>query len=64
MNDGSPTQTVLESYDENVKRMRDAAAKYDTNGVSQKLQNDGVFLRNISSILHVSGRGGTPCILC
>lgn len=48
MNDGSPTQTVLDTYGaENVKKMRDAAAKYDTDGIFQKLQNDGVLLRKI-----------------
>ncbi|KAI1645247.1 uncharacterized protein F4817DRAFT_317959 [Daldinia loculata] len=48
MNDAGPTQTVLESYGtENLKKMRDVAAKYDPYGVFQELENDGVLLRNI-----------------
>ncbi|PWY74045.1 FAD-binding domain-containing protein [Aspergillus eucalypticola CBS 122712] len=40
-------QKVLGSYGaENIKRMHDVAAKYDPEGVFQKLQNDGFLLRN------------------
>ncbi|KAI0154982.1 6-hydroxy-D-nicotine oxidase [Xylariaceae sp. FL1272] len=43
MNDGSPTQTVLESYGaHNIQTMKDVAAKYDPDRVFQRLQNDGV----------------------
>ncbi|KAI1779059.1 6-hydroxy-D-nicotine oxidase [Hypoxylon cercidicola] len=48
MNDGSPTQTVLDTYGAgNVKKMRDASTKYDPEGIFQKLQNNGVLLRKI-----------------
>ena len=41
------SQKVLRSYGaDNVKRMRDAAAKYDPEGIFQKLQNNGFLLRN------------------
>ena len=41
------SQKVLGSYGaENIKRMHDVAAKYDPEGVFQKLQNDGFLLRN------------------
>ncbi|PYI05444.1 6-hydroxy-D-nicotine oxidase [Aspergillus sclerotiicarbonarius CBS 121057] len=41
------SQKVLGSYGvENIKRMQEAAAKYDPNGVFQKLQNGGFLLCN------------------
>lgn len=41
------SQRVLGSYGaENIKRMQEAAAKYDPEGVFQKLQYGGFLLRN------------------
>jgi hypothetical protein len=41
------TQKVLGSYGtENVKKAEAVAAKYDADGVFQKLQNGGFLLRN------------------
>lgn len=41
------SQNVLRSYDaENIKRMKDAASKYDPEGVFQDLQNNGFLIRN------------------
>ncbi|OKL57121.1 hypothetical protein UA08_07505 [Talaromyces atroroseus] len=41
------SQKVLRSYGtDNVKRMQEAAAKYDPEGVFQELQHDGFLLRN------------------
>ena len=41
------SQKVLGSYGaENVQRMQDVAAKYDPEGVFQKLQHGGFLLRN------------------
>lgn len=49
MNDASAKQQVLASYgQDNVQQLRDAAAKYDPEGVFQKLQNDGFLLRKIA----------------
>ncbi|KAK7751446.1 hypothetical protein SLS62_006531 [Diatrype stigma] len=49
MNDASAKQQVLASYGpDNVKQLRDTAAKYDPQGVFQELQNDGFLLRNIA----------------
>ncbi|KAI1413659.1 6-hydroxy-D-nicotine oxidase [Hypoxylon sp. FL1857] len=48
MNDASSSQNVLRSYGaENVKRLREAAVKYDPEGVFQKLQKDGFLIRKI-----------------
>ncbi|KAI1387334.1 6-hydroxy-D-nicotine oxidase [Hypoxylon trugodes] len=48
MNDAHTSQNVLGGYGaENLKRLRDAAAKYDPEGVFQKLQNDGFLLRKV-----------------
>ncbi|KAK7753334.1 hypothetical protein SLS62_004624 [Diatrype stigma] len=49
INDGSPTQTVLETYGaEEVKGMRNAASEYDLYiSLIKKLQHDGVLLRNL-----------------
>jgi hypothetical protein len=39
-------QNVMRSYGEdNVRKMKEVAAKYDPDGVFQKLQNDGFLLR-------------------
>lgn len=41
------SQKVLRSYGaDNVKRMQDTAAKYDCEGVFQRLQNNGFLLHN------------------
>lgn len=43
-----PKQNVMHSYGEdNVRKMKEVAAKYDPNGVFQKLQNDGFLLRRV-----------------
>lgn len=48
MSFASSSQDVLRSYGaDNVKRIQDAAAKYDPEGVFQKFQNDGFLLRNL-----------------
>ncbi|RYP67413.1 hypothetical protein DL771_007244 [Monosporascus sp. 5C6A] len=48
MNDASPTQTVLESYGtDNLRKLRQAAAKYDPQRVFQVLQNGGNLLRRL-----------------
>ena len=48
MNDASAGQNVLASYgEENFRRLRDAAARYDPDGVFQNLQNDGFLLRKV-----------------
>ncbi|KAI1144298.1 6-hydroxy-D-nicotine oxidase [Hypoxylon sp. FL0543] len=48
MNDASSSQDVLGSYGvENVKRLKEAAAKYDPEGVFQKLQKDGFLIRKM-----------------
>lgn len=48
MNDASTSQNVLSSYGaDNVRRLQDAATKYDSEGVFQKLQKDGFLLRKI-----------------
>jgi hypothetical protein len=48
MNDDSPTQTVLDSYGTaNLAKLKAVSAKYDPDGIFQKLQNDGVLLRKI-----------------
>ncbi|KAI0395378.1 hypothetical protein F5Y17DRAFT_424098 [Xylariaceae sp. FL0594] len=45
MNDANHAQDVFKSYgDSNLARLRQIAAKYDPNGVMQKLQNDGWLL--------------------
>lgn len=47
MSFANASQKVLRSYGaDNVKRLQEAAAKYDPEGVFQKLQNDGFLLRN------------------
>ncbi|KAI1499123.1 6-hydroxy-D-nicotine oxidase [Biscogniauxia marginata] len=47
-NDAKFSQNVLESYGpENVKKLRDAAAKYDPEQVFQRLQNGGFLLRDV-----------------
>ncbi|PWY88422.1 6-hydroxy-D-nicotine oxidase [Aspergillus heteromorphus CBS 117.55] len=47
MSFATASQKVLGSYGaENVKRMREVAAKYDPEGVFQKLQNGGFLLRD------------------
>lgn len=41
------SQKVLRSYGaDNVKRMQDTAAKYDPDGVFQRMQNNGFLLHN------------------
>ncbi|KAK5997951.1 hypothetical protein PT974_00319 [Cladobotryum mycophilum] len=41
------SQKVLRSYGANsVRKMQEAAAKYDPEGVFQKLQNNGFLLRD------------------
>lgn len=46
-NFAASTQKVIGSYGaENVKKAEAVAAKYDTDGVFQKLQNNGFLLRN------------------
>lgn len=41
-------QNVMRSYgDDNVEKLKEVAAKYDPDGVFQKLQNDGFLLRNV-----------------
>lgn len=46
MSFATASQKVLGSYGaENVKRMQEVAAKYDPEGVFQKLQNGGFLLR-------------------
>ncbi|KAI1245349.1 hypothetical protein MGN70_012239 [Eutypa lata] len=48
MSFANSSQEVLRSYGaENVKEMQGAAAKYDPDGVFQKLQNDGFLLRSV-----------------
>ncbi|RYP15330.1 hypothetical protein DL765_005786 [Monosporascus sp. GIB2] len=48
MSFANASQEVLRSYgSENVKKMQETAAKYDPNGVFQKLQNDGFLLRGL-----------------
>lgn len=50
MNDACATQPVLASYGaDNVRRLRDTAARYDPEGVFQTLQNDGFLLRKLSN---------------
>jgi hypothetical protein len=47
MNFARGSQKVLASYGaENVKRMQEAATRYDPEGVFQKLQNGGFLLRD------------------
>ena len=47
MSFASSRQKVLRSYGtDNIRRMQDAAAKYDPDGVFQKLQNNGFLLRD------------------
>ncbi|PYH89989.1 hypothetical protein BO71DRAFT_335460, partial [Aspergillus ellipticus CBS 707.79] len=47
MSFASGSQKVLGSYGaDNLKRMQDAAAKYDPEGIFQKLQHGGFLLRN------------------
>lgn len=41
------SQKVLQSYGaDNFRKLQEAAAKYDPEGVFQKWQNDGFLLRN------------------
>ncbi|KAI1099513.1 6-hydroxy-D-nicotine oxidase [Jackrogersella minutella] len=48
MNDAEFSQNVLVSYGaDNVKKLQEAAAKYDPEGIFQQLQNDGFLLRNL-----------------
>ncbi|KAI0379083.1 hypothetical protein F5Y04DRAFT_290559 [Hypomontagnella monticulosa] len=48
MNFANSSQDVLRSYGaENVRRMQETAAKYDPEGVFQKLQNGGFLLRDL-----------------
>lgn len=48
MSFANSSQEVLRSYGaENVKEMQRTAAKYDPDGVFQKLQNDGFLLRSV-----------------
>ncbi|KAH9890763.1 FAD-binding domain-containing protein [Xylariomycetidae sp. FL2044] len=50
MNEGKWTQDVLGSYGaSNVRKMREASAKYDPDGVFQHLQQDGYLLRKVAS---------------
>lgn len=47
MSFATASQKVLGSYGaDNVKRMQEVAAKYDPEGVFQKLQNGGFLLRD------------------
>jgi hypothetical protein len=47
MSFATASQKVLRSYGaDNVKRVQDTAAKYDPEGVFQKLQYNGFLLRN------------------
>ncbi|KAI1392342.1 uncharacterized protein F4822DRAFT_441357 [Hypoxylon trugodes] len=49
MNFANSSQDVLRSYGAaNVRKLQETAAKYDPNGVFQKLQNDGFLLRKTS----------------
>lgn len=48
MSFANASQEVLRSYGAtNVKKLQETAAKYDPDGLFQKLQNDGFLLRSV-----------------